>query len=495
MAILDTFRAKAQRGDLASFAFFLLTGLLLTWLAITESLVFLVLVAAAALIGLGWWALVRARNVDLELWQWILLAALSGYMLLNYGFENLAIHIGGLPFIVSYAMMYGCLALAIHRHPSLWLKAAKDPGMIFLFILMLQVGLHLIVDLPKYGLWAIRDSTMVLDGLFVTLGLLWAMKRSNLLIFMKWLLAFLVVNLFYSYTLPWGEGIQGVSPKSGVFNEVALVGNYRGNVIFLMIGALFCLLLAQYVVRWPRWILMLLTVGQIFGLAIEQARAMYVSLVLSLIILALAGRAKESLRLTFILLLALLPVLFLTVSGIKIEGRVGEVNMDFLAEHMRSITGARNTPGSTNEGRMDWYEQAWRKYQDHPWVGVGFGQPLLDVDENQTGAAIRMPHNASLSILVRLGVVGLVFWVMFHLYILATFLYAYRQRKRYDPQTQATVLWLFLVYVVFIVEISVEAGLEFPSGAVPFYFLMGLTIGLIRYQFSQRRIAGQGQTA
>jgi len=308
------------------------------------------------------------------------------------------------------------------------------------------------------------------------------------------LMGFFILDLAYSYTLPWGAALQSVSPKSGVFQEVALVGNYRGNVLYLLIGALFCLLLANYVVRWPRWVLMLLAVAQIFGLAIEQARAMYVGLVLALIVLALAGKARDSLKLASILCLALVPLLFLTVTGIEIQGRIGTVNMDFLSEHMKSITGARDTPGSTNEGRMDWYEQAYQKYRKHPWIGVGFGEPLLDV-ENSQSTAIRMPHNSSFSILVRLGAIGFIFWVIFHLYVVKTFIYALRQRKRYDKQIADVVLWLFLCYLVFMIEISVEAGLEFPSGAVPFYFFVGLALGLIRFQPSARRITGLANDA
>jgi len=487
MDIVETIRAKAHRSDIAWFVFFLLTGVLLTWLAIVQSLAFLGLVVVSAVIGFVPWAVVRARRIDLEPWQWMLLAALSGYMVLNYGFENLAFHVGGLPFIVSYALMYGCLALAVFVHPNLMKRAFKEPAVLCLVVLILQTLVHLIFDFPHYGLWAVRDSTIFLDGLFLTLGLLWAMKWNNLVILMKWLVGVFIVNLVYSFTLPWGEALGSASPKSGVFQEIPVLGNYRGNVVFLLIGALFCLLLAHYVVRWPRWILMGLAVAQIFGLAIGQSRSMYVGLAVALIVLAFAGKGKHSLKLVLLLCLAMVPLLLSTVSGVELKGRVGTVNMDFLTDHMRSITGERDMPGMSNDARLEWFQQAMQSFYQHPWTGVGFGQPLLDVEDAKTGTAIRMPHNSSLTVLARLGVTGFVFWAIFLLYVFWRFIYALLRRGRCDKPLADIILWLFLVFLTFLIEINVEPGLEFPSGAVPFYFFVGLSLGLIRWQLPSRR--------
>lgn len=486
MAIVQI-RTKPLRGDVVWFGFCALAGLLLLWLAFVQPLAFVGLVAVLAVVGSVPWAISRASRIDLEPWQWMLLIALSGYMVLNYGFENLAFHMGGLPFIVSYALMYGSLALAIFAHPTLMTKTFKEPAMLCLLVLITQTVVHLYFDLPHYGLWAIRDSTIFMDSLFLALGLLWAMKWNNLVVFMKWLVPVFIVNLVYSYTLPWGESLGAVSPKSGVFQPIPLLGNYRGNVVFLLIGALYCLVLARYVVRWQRWVLMLLAVAQIFGLAIEQSRSMYVGLVLSLIVLALAGKGKESLKLSLVLCLAMAPLLMLTVSGVELQGRVGTVNMDFLTEHMRSITGERDMPGMSNQARMEWFQQALQSFYKHPWIGVGFGQPLLDVEDAKTGTAIRMPHNSSLTVLARVGVVGFVFWLFFLLYVAWTFWRGLRLRKHCDKQLADLILWLFLVFVAYLIEINVEPGLEFPSGAVPFYFFVGLSLGLIQWQMPARR--------
>ena len=485
MDILETFRAKTQRRDVAWFTFFLISGLLLISLAILQPVGFVVLVVAVIVISCIPWVVVRARQIDLELWQWMLLIALTGYMLFNYGFENVTIHIGGLPFIVSYGLMYGCLALAAYEHPTLMAKTFKDPGMLCLGVLILQTFVHLYFDLPRYKLWAIRDATMFLDGIFLTLGLLWAMKWNNIVLLMKWLAGYFIVNLLYSYTLPWGQAISGISPKSGVFNQVALFGSYWGNAEFLLFGTFFCLFLAKYVVRWPRWMLILLAVAQLFGLAITQARAMYVALFVSLIVLLFVGKAKQSLQVMLILLLAMIPLLLLTVSGIQLRGRIGEVNMDFITQHMRSITGARATPGMSNDDRLDWFEQGLQHFYKHPWFGVGFGSALIDAKDAITGAPIRMPHNSTITVMARLGASGFLFWAIFLLYVFWQFIYAIRRRGRGDKQLDDIILWLFLFFIAFMIGISCEPGLEFPSGSVPFYFFLGLALGVIRWQFRQ----------
>jgi len=482
MDILETFRAKTQRRDVAWFTFFLISGLLLISLAIMQPVGFVVLVVAVIVISCIPWVVVRARQIDLELWQWMLLIALSGYIVLNYGFENLALHVGGLPFIVSYALMYGCLGLALFAHPTLMSKAFKEPAMLFLMVLIFQCFFHLYFDLPRYKLWAVRDSTLFLDGLFLTLGLLWAMKRNNLTILLKLFVGIFIANLLYSYTLPWRDTLAAVSPKSGVFQEVPLMGDYRGNVVFLLVGALFCMLLAQYVVRWPRWTLMGLAVAQIFGIAIAQSRSMYVGLAVALIVLAFTGKGKASLQLGLVLFLAMIPLLMLTVSGIELQGRVGTVSMDFLTEHMKSITGARDMPGMSNDDRLEWFQQAIQSFYKHPWIGVGFGQPLLDVEDAKTGTAIRMPHNSNLTVLARLGMVGFVFWLAFLVYVSSMLFIGLRRRHRADKELADVILWLFIVFLAFMIEINCEPGLEFPSGAIPFYFFVGLTLGLIRWQ-------------
>jgi O-antigen ligase len=296
------------------------------------------------------------------------------------------------------------------------------------------------------------------------------------------------VNLVYSYSLPWGEKVRDWSPKSGVFHEAAFLGNYHGSDIYLLAGALFCMFLGRYVVRWPRWIMFVLVMAQLFGLAIHQARAMYVGLVVVLILLVLLGETGKSAQFVLMLSCAFVSVLFLTMLGLEIPGRVGPVNMAFLKQNVRSIVGAEEkegTAGATVASRFVWYDQVFERISRNPVLGEGFGQPLIDFVE-EGGATVRQPHNSSVTVLARLGAVGLAIWVAFHLCLIKRYIYAFQQRRWCDKQLSDLLLWLFTLYVISMISVSVEPGLEFPSGAVPFYFFVGLTLGLIRWQVPQK---------
>ena len=98
--------------------------------------------------------------------------------------------------------------------------------MLALFVFAL---FHLVVDIPSYGIWALRDSTMCLDGIFMLLGLAWAMKAEHSR-FPGQVAAgpLRVEHVVQLYTMPWGEKLWSWSPVSGVFLKVPILGDFSG---------------------------------------------------------------------------------------------------------------------------------------------------------------------------------------------------------------------------------------------------------------------------
>jgi O-antigen ligase len=474
---------KIDLGAVAWFSLFMLLGTL----AIRYPLLLLGCVGIAAGVGFCWLLVIGVRRADLELWQVFALIAVSGYMLLNYGFENLTVHLGGFPIIISYGLMYASLALAIASNRQLIAKTLQEFPVRWMLALIALTAFHLVLDVPAYGIWALRDSTMCIDGIFMLLGIAWAMQSSNIVFLTKWMLVLFILNLFYSFTQPWGERLWSWSPVSGVFLKVPILGNYNGRGDILLAGAVFCICVGSYVVKRQQWIMLLLAGVQFLGIAIAQTRRMYLGAVVVLVILLLLGEAKKFAKL-LILIPAAILVIFVatTVGGIEISGRIGPVNLAFFKEHIRSIHTSEGTPGSAVESRFSARDEALEHFYEHPVVGVGFGQPLLaDIDQNN-GAVTRMPHNSSFTYLARLGVIGFIMWIAFHLSLMRRFLYAFRQRYSCNKRIYALVLWLFLFYVLFMIASLVEGPFEFPSGAVPFYFFMGFALGLIRWHLSDK---------
>jgi len=443
--------------------------------------------AVAAVIGICWAVFAITGRAGLELWQVIALTILGGYMVLNYGFDNLAVHLGGFPILIAYGLIYVSLALAVFAHRHLVPEALHEPALLSVLAILGLSFFHLLTDIPAYGSRAFRDGTMCFDGIFLLMGLLWARRTDSPDFLAKWLLVVFVLNMFYSATLPWSGQIWSWSPQSGAYVPVPLLGNYHGSGDILFAGATFCICVGSYVVSRPRWLMTFLVLGQLLGIAITQVRRMYLGIVVVILILILAGEIKKFAKL-FILVPAALAVVFAVTSwgGLEISGRVGKVNLQFFADHLRSLSGAEDAPGSDPQTRVSMGREALQHFYAHPLIGEGFGRPLTSDMDPDNGMVTRTPHNTTITYMGRLGVVGVTLWGAFHLCVLSRFFYAFRRRQSYDKRRYAFILWLFLYYVLFMMTSLVESPFEYPASAIPFYFLIGFALGLIRWHLSPK---------
>src|SRR5713101_6815324 len=111
-----------------------------------------VLLAVYPVVGLGGvavcltlYGILRWGRGRLEFWQTLVLATMTPYFILNYGFDNLAVGGGGFHFPVGELLMFLALALVILRiQPGLLSNTLLDPPMICLIALLLLSCAHLI---------------------------------------------------------------------------------------------------------------------------------------------------------------------------------------------------------------------------------------------------------------------------------------------------------------------------------------------------------------
>jgi hypothetical protein len=177
-------------------------------------------------------------------------------------------------------------------------------------------------------------------------------------------------------------------------------------------------------------------------------------------------------------------VLVLGVSlGLEVEGRIGPVGLKFLEEHAESIFLVADSPavGSIYD-REDWSANVWGRITSSTTnllVGEGYGRPLIDYEGKQ-GVPVRQPHNTHLSILARLGLVGIVFWLTFNLSILRRFLRALRSPLVQRDKSYSLILWLFTFYVLDMITAAVQPHLEFSHGSMPLYFFVGFALSMLR---------------
>lgn len=447
------------------------TAVLLGTLAAGAPVMVLGALTLAVVVG----ALTRATG--LAIWQMLALVALGGYVVLNYGFANFAV--AGLP--VGHLLMLGALGMAVLGAGRRLHEALKDPAMVLVLILVALAGLHLMFDVARHGFYAFRDASLILEGVFLLLGLLWGIDGRRTRVLLQWLFVVVLLNLAYSFTIPWALWVKDHSPVSGVFQQIPIFGYYTHSYLYLLLGALFCLGPARYVVRWPRWTLVALAGLQLFGLTLHQARSAYLTAVLAILLLALLGEARQSAALLTMIVAALLLLATLTAMNVVVQGRLAPADTEFLREHLESLSMKPGAPGvGTLEDRATWYADVWSGIQSSTGnlvLGVGFGQPLIRFTTREL-VAVRQPHNTHLSVWARLGLIGLAPWIALHLLFFWRLAAGLPGRARLGPPVSQLYLWCFFFYLFSLVDTTVQPHLEFSQGAIPFYFLVGFALAL-----------------
>jgi hypothetical protein len=435
-------------------------------------------------------------------WQVLTTLALAAYIVLDYGFANLALP--GLALPVGYALLLLALWLAVmdHRHEirSLLPAAAREPAVWCAGGLLFLVVAHLVVDMPRFGLYAIRDASFILEAAFALLGFLWARRVDGVASLTGVLAGTFLVNLALGLGFPsLAPALQEMSPVVGVFRDVPLLGAYSGIGLMMLAGAVFFCLLEPRRVRWPRWVTLALVITQLGWLVVVQARAVYLGAILVLVILAVLGHVRRAGRLVVGLVLGVSLVLGVVgFSGSAVSGRVGPVRADFILRHATEFTamlfrhdladyarlvGSEDLDASRSSTalRLVWARQAierWRASASTIIIGEGFGRPLTDFVV-PGGAVTRQPHNTHLTVLARLGLTGVLLWVFLIGRVGLLLWQAYRRRASgEDAEGRNLSAWLIVWFGLGLFYTCFQPWLEFSYGGVPFYILTGLAVGL-----------------
>ena len=442
---------------------------------------------------------IQARRIRMESWQVATLICLTGYVVLNYGFENLSIPLGPLRFLpVGELLMFAALIVAVRNcEGPLLREALQSPPILCILALLLLTVFHLAADIPDHGLYALRDSTFAFEAFFLLLGILWAAQERNIALLAKWLMFLFIVTAMYSYTFPWAERLQTWSLISGPFHSVPLLGNYQTLAVYLLSGALFCIWVAPSLVNWPRWVLRALAIIQLAGLGILQSRAMYAGIALTFVILFFLRQRKRISQFLSTLAWAfgvlLVTILVLSAIGWKIQGRLGPMTLSSLMKEVESIwpSSAESTELGHESDRRAWYGEVWNKVGPSPSglvLGVGFGDPLIDF-LSDTGQPIRQPHNSSLNVFGRLGFLGLSIWLLLLSFVMRRLWNAAHEARTIAGVSCPIHLWLLAFAVLGLLDSLVQPYFEFSHSAVPFFFLVGVALGTDLKESAERATA------
>lgn len=431
------------------------------------------LLAAAVLLVAG---VVGAQLAKMSAWQVLTTLTLCLYIVFNYGFNNLSYF--SLP--LGYLLLVLALVLCIAKFPTAIGELVKEPIFICFFALLVLSGAHLVFDFPRYGLYAVRDANFVYESVAVLLGYAWARTPDARTTLIRALKVIFILNLIYSFTYPVEDWLLANSPQSGVFRPTPLLGHYAGNSLFLVLGGLFFLLVGRSEIRWNRVIIFLLGLIQISWSFIFQNRSMYLGILIAAIIVLLFGEAKKSVRATMYLFASFaLLLVIVQLFGVTLSGRIGEVTLQFLVEHFKSIFLWEGTPAvGSAQWRLDLLPEVFRRWSASVQVvlfGEGFGRPLIDFVVD--GAEVRQPHNTHLTVLARLGLLGMVIWVSMWTWVTVLLFRSVRITKTDSDRTNHEIfLILFVFFALGMLRTSLQPWLEFTYGAVPFYFFVGYIV-------------------
>ena len=185
----------------------------------------------------------------------------------------------------------------------------------------------------------------------------------------------------------------------------------------------------------------------------------------------------------FVLIASIITLLFVFNASVSFEGnRSISISGQQIADNVTSTFGGEVADSGlegTREFRLDWWKQitGYTFGGENFWMGKGYGINLADDDGHQITAdeSLRSPHNATMAILARSGVPGLILWSVFLVAFGSTLVRKASVRKVGYPDRKYA-LWLLAYWAAFLFNSSFDAFLDGPMGGVLFWSLVGLSL-------------------
>jgi len=428
-----------------------------------------------ALCAAGIGALLILRLQPWPLSTLLLGAALLGYIIGNRGFAQLYVA-SSLPLLpAELVLLVGGTILAVQSAFRRELPVRPDALNLALLVWIMIGSGRVLFDLRSYGVAALRDfATVYYASFFFLAQNLGKNARS-------WNFLYRCV-LIGCAILPLTELLFEYFP--GFFlTTLTARGNpliyYKGDLvgIFLAVGAVLFFLRFE---KRGRWWNLALSLALMAGMLRSNNRSSMVGLAVITVLLAVNGRWRFALvqagtGLTVVLLILLGAHLTDTpMTKTPLYGLYERIESLADPFGQRAYSGEDTFyKGDNNRFRSIWWQTVVDEtIEGNPWVGLGFGHDLADrfVREYYPNSgdefSTRSPHNVLLTVFARMGVVGLI------PFLIAVGLMVVRTVRSIRTGEQATALWCS-AGIIFIAA-CFGVVLEGPMGAVVFWTLLGL---------------------
>jgi hypothetical protein len=158
-----------------------------------------------------------------------------------------------------------------------------------------------------------------------------------------------------------------------------------------------------------------------------------------------------------------------------------------MIDNLLSIFGSSSESGLEGSKlfRLAWWGTIidYTVFGKYFWTGKGFGVNLADADGFQSTAdhSLRSPHNTNVTVLARMGVPGLILWLLLQAAFgigLVRAMFAHRRAG--DAPVAVLAALLFAYWVAMLVDTSFDPYLEGPQGGIWFWVIFGLGLVVMR---------------
>jgi hypothetical protein len=407
----------------------------------------------------------------------LILLVIGAYLILNWGFMLVRIPPvsgGGIP--LGEVLL--CFSFCIIFKDIRWLPSFTNNLIFVLFLMWWSLGIgKALYAFPEYKMWALRDASHVIESLFLWVGFVFAGAPGAIDRFFVWLRRVLGIASLYALSYPWRNELGVLSPT------IQAAAGYQSTIFFNYVGIGQLLLweaARRFIERAGGILVPSLLIA--FSVGLFQARTIYLQLI-AIVLMLLWYRRKAFGKICVAMGVGLIALILVVESGVEIEGRNGQnVSIEYITNHFIAIAGIEN-PGVKGEAagvdlRLGWWKdiifERLPKSTGSLIFGLGYGFPLVDF-KGPDGEIVREPHNSYVSILARIGLVGLLLFISGPVLLVHSWWNAFKLCRRESYQIGQDRLFILMVYFVMIWIFSMgEAAFEAPYLTIPYYFFWGV---------------------
>jgi O-antigen ligase len=401
---------------------------------------------------------------------------LIGYIVGNRGFAQISLT-DRFPLLpAELVLLVNCSVLVVQ---SAWRRdlPLRWDVMNFAVLLWIAVGsVRLGFDVRAYGAAALRDFAMVYYGVFFFLAQRAAQSPASRQFLLRCMTVSCVILLVTQFVY---QRMPDLFLSTLTIRGVPII-YYKGDLagLFMASGAAILFFAFERNRRWWQLALSLLLMA---GAMSINNRSLMVGVVLVAGLLMVSGRWRFAVIQGTAGVVAATVLLFVAYVSNKpwqqsalhgVYERVLSVTDPF---GQRAYSGEDTFyKGDNNRFRVIWWNAVFEEtVQQNPWVGLGFGYDLAArfvreyYPDNSEEFNTRSPHNVALTVFGRMGVIGLIPFVLIVVVMARNMIRAAR-----DGPTPETALWS----AAWIIMAGAWFGvvLEGPMGAVVFWIALGI---------------------